>query len=414
MKTATRLFSSLFLLLSLCVIAACGGSNSGGASSDPNAPKTIVLWHNWQGAYLDAKKAIFDEYHKQHPNVTIKLVQQADLVNKATTAVKQKNGPDMIAWADDALGQLAASRVVIPMDQYISADFLKSTYSAPAAQAVTYNGKVYGVPETVEAVTMMYNKKLLKENDVPKTTDELLNFAKEYQAKHPGQFGVVWNTTDAYFDAPWFYGFGGYYVKEDGTVGLTSEGSLKATEYLASFRQYMPKQISYDVASSLFTEGKSAIIINGPWSYSDYKKVGIDVGFAKLPTIGATNTPAKPFVGVKSLWVTSNAKDPALCADIMKFYTNTENQVKMSKQSSEIPANSAAAQDTSVKENPAINGYVAQIENGIPLPNTPYMSALWKPVQDAMTAVWSGKQSPADAMKAAQKAAESGVQNIKG
>lgn len=406
-----RTLTYLLPVVVLCValFASCGTASPTGASQN----ETITIWHGWQGDYLAPKKAIFDAYHKAHPNVTIKLVFQNTVVDKSITAVKANNGPDIIAWVDDSLGKLASSRTVIPLDQYISSSFVNSTYVKAAAQAVTFNGKVYGVPETVEAITMMYNKKLVSASELPKTTDDLLTFEKNFEAKNPGKFGAVWNTEDAYYAAPWFYGYGAYYVKEDGTVGLNTPQAISAAKYIASFRPYLPKQISYDVASSLFTEGKAAIIINGPWSYADYKnKAGIDVGFAPLPTVTASNTPAIPFVGVKSLWVSKNAQDPATCADILKFYTNAENQLAMSKSTSEIPANAKAAQDPSVTGNPTISGYATQAQAGTALPNTPYMSALWDPVAKALTAIWNGSQTPEAAMAAAQTAAEAGVKGI--
>lgn len=411
-----RVITSFLSLAILCamLISACGGSGDTSKSSGPsNQPETITIWHSWQGDYLNAKKAIFDAYHKQHPNITIKLVEQDQLVDKSITALKGGKGPDIIAWTDDSLGQLAASRMVVPMDQYLSSDYINSTFTPAAAKAVTYNGKIYGVPETTEAITIMYNKKLVKDTDMPKTTDDMLNFAKTYQQKNPGKYGIVWPTEDAYFNAPWFYGFGSNYVTEDGTVGVNSAKSLEAAQFISSFRPYMPKQISYDIASSLFTENKAAAIINGPWSYADYAtKAKMDIGFAQLPTIAGSNTPATPFVGVKSLWMTKIAKDPATVADIMKFYTNKDNQLSMIKATSEIPANAAAAADKTVTENVAISAYSAQVKVGVPLPNTPYMSALWKPVQDALTAVWSGSQSVNAAFSAAQKAAEQGVKGM--
>ncbi len=402
-------------LLSTLFLAACGGSSNTGSSGPSNQKETITIWHGWQGTYLDAKKAIFDAYHAAHPNITINLVQQSSVVDKGITAVKANNGPDILAWVDDSLGRLVDSHTVVPMDQYISSDFVNSTYSKAAAQAVSFNGHVYGVPETVEAITLMYNKKLVNASDLPKTTDDMLTFEKNYKAKHASGYGVVWPTYDAYYNAPWFYGYGAYYVKSDGTVGLNSQQANAAATFISSFKPYLPKQIDGTAASSLFTSGKAAAIIDGPWSYADYaQKAGIDVGFATLPVVSEnSNTPASPFVGVKSLWATKNAKDLATVADIMKFYTNKENQVSMIQKTGEIPSNSAAAQDTAVTSNPAIAGYAAQAAVGTPLPNTPYMSALWKPVADALTAIWTGNQTPTAALTAAQNAANKGVQDIK-
>ena len=124
------------------------------------------------------------------------------------------------------------------------------------------------------------------------------------------------------------------------------------------------------------------------------------------------NTPGTPFVGVKSLWVTKNAKDQALDADILKFYTNYQNQLSMIKLTGEIPANVQALQDPSVKGDVSIAGFANQVQYGTPLPNTPYMSALWTPVANALISIWTGAQTPEAALSSAQAAAVKGVQGI--
>jgi arabinogalactan oligomer / maltooligosaccharide transport system substrate-binding protein len=349
------------------------------------------------------------------PNVTIKVVDvTANLVQKSITAVKANNGPDIIAWADDSLGELADSHTVVPMEQYISQSYLTSTYTPAAAQALEFNGHVWGVPETVEAVTIMYNKKLLNASQLPTTTDQMLAFEQRYTKQHPGQYGIVWPTQDPYYNAAWFYGYGAYYVKPDGTVGLNTPQATAAGNYIASFRPYLPKQLDGTTASALFTEGKAAAIIDGPWAYSQYATTAkIDVGFATLPTVAENNsTPGTPFVGVKSLWVTKNSQNQAIDADIMKFYSNYANQVSMIKVTGEVPANLQALQDPTVKALPAIAGFVNEVQYGTPLPNYPDMTALWTPVANALTVIWNGTQTPAAALAEAQAAAVKGVQGV--
>lgn len=409
-----RSYSILFLICMVLALftAACGSSSSSGSS---NQPVTVTIWHGWAGNYLAPKQAIFNAYMKLHPNVTIKLVNVSqNLIQKSITAVRANNGPDIIGWVDDSLGELVDSHTVIPMDQYISQSYVNSTYTQAAAQAVQFNGHVWGVPETVEAVTIMYNKKLINASQLPTTTDQMLAFERSYSQQHPGQYGIVWPTQDPYYNAGWFYGFGAYYVKSDGTVGLNTPQATAAGNFIASFRPYLPKQLDGTTASALFTEGKAAAIIDGPWAYSGYAtKAGIDVGFATLPTVPSNNnTHATPFVGVKSLWVTKNSAHPALDADILKFYTNYQNQLNMIKLTGEIPANQQALQDPSVKNNPAISGFANEVQYGTPLPNTPYMSALWAPVANALATIWTGTQTPAAALADAQKAAVKGVQGI--
>lgn len=259
----------------------------------------------------------------------------------------------------------------------------------------------------------MYNKKLVQASDLPKTSDDMLTFEQKYEAAHPKNYGIVWDVNNAYTAAAFFYGYGASFVTPDGKAHLDTPQALAAMKYISQFRPYIPKQITYDVASSLFTEGKAAAIINGPWSYSDYaNKAGIDVGFETLPIITSSNTPAQPFVGVKTLWVSKNAKDVATCADILKFFTSKEQQINMVKVTGEIPANLSAADDPSVASNAAIAAYAAQAKLGTALPNTPYMSALWDPMAKAMTAVWNGSQTPEAALAGAQDAVTKGIAQI--
>ncbi len=412
-KRITFAAASLLMLATLA-LAACGGSSTGSTGATINYSGTIVIWHNWQGSYLAEKQAIFNAYQTAHPQVTIQLVHQDNAVDKTITAENAGQGPDILAWVDDSLGKLAASGIVVPMDKYISKSYLESTYNKAAAQGLEFDGKVWGVPEAVEAITIMYNKDLVSASDLPKTTDDIVTFNQSYAAAHAGKYGIVWNTTDAYFNAPWFYGYGAQYVDEKGKVSLNNAQGIAAAKFINALRPTLPKNIDYSVADSLFKEGKAAAIVNGPWSYSDYAAAKLNIGFMTLPKVTANNNlPAKPFVGVKSLWATRSATNLPLVADLMKFYTSKTNQIAMAKANGEIPSNLAADNDAAVTSLDTVGGFAAEAKLGTALPNTPYMSALWDPVAKALAAIWSGSQTPEAAMASAQTAAETGIAQLK-
>lgn len=403
------------LALTAMVIAACGGSTSNNNATTLTRSGTITIWHNWEGGYLDAKKAIFDAYTKQYPNVTINLVHKPQLADAVTTAVPAGQGPDIIAWVDDVLGKFVKLEIIKPIDGIdgVDSNFMTANFSKPAIDADTFDGHIYGLPETVEAITMIYNKDLVTEDKLPKTTDDLLSFAKSYPTQHPGMYGVVWNAkNDAYFNAPWVYGFGGYYVHNDGTVGLTTQGTKDGFNYIASFKGLIPAGVDYGVADTLFKTKKAAIIVNGPWSVADYGKAGVNYGLAVLPTTKA-GKPAQPFVGVKTLMVSANAQNPALAVDIMKWFDNKDNEVAQSLANKEIPANKLALADPQVQAIAEVKGFGAQVANGTPLPNTPFMSALWDPVAKALEAVWTGHQSVDAALNDAQAAAQTNISQLK-
>ena len=349
----------------------------------------VVIWHGWQGAYLEEIQKLFADYATKN-NVTIELVRQADITNKAQVAIPSGQGPDLLGWVNDQIGNYAQSEVIVPVDQYgINADYLKQNFSDVAANAVTFDSKVYGVPESMEALTFIYNKALVKESDLPKDTDELLAKAKTFNTANSGKYFFVYAASDnAFFAAPWFQGAGVTMVDAKGATTLNSDAGVAGGKLIQQFSTIMPKEMTYDVANTLFQEGKAGIIMNGPWSIADYQKLKLDIGLATIPVVTSSGKPGKPFVGVKMLAMANKAKQPEAAAAVMKYWGSAEVQVQLAKANKQVPAN-AKAQDE-VKSDPIIAGFIAQAVNGIPSPNTPFMAAMWDPLGKTVAAIWGG------------------------
>lgn len=396
------------------LLAACS-TGGGSASSNVDYSGPLTVWHDWSGAYLTAKQQIVQAYEKLHPNVHITLVNQTD-DTKTVNAVKAGSGPDIVQDPVDHVGTLAAAGVIVPIDQYESTSALTSTYTKTASQSVEFNGHVYGIPEVTEILTIMYDKKLITADQLPKTTDDMFAFEKTYAQQHPGSYGIVWDTNNVYDDAGFFYGYGAVLMDANGNSTISSSAGVAADSYIDQYSSVLPKDINGQTATALFNEGKAAAIIDGPWAYTGYgQAIGSDnLGFATLPTVNSTGTPVEPFVGGKAFMLTKIAKNPALAIDFMKFFTNASNQASMCASTGEIPSNLAAGQDARITSNAAISAFVQQVKaGGVPFPNTPYMGQVWVPLQKALTAVWNGSESPQAALSQAQTTITQGVQQIK-
>ena len=134
------------------VVAACGGSENTNTTTTVNRSGTITVWHGYEGSYLDAKKAIYDQYTKLYPNVTINLVHKVNLTDAVTAAAGAGQGPDIVAWVDDQIGKWVKLEAIKPIDAYANKDYMNAQFSQAAVDAATFEGKTYGIPETVEAI----------------------------------------------------------------------------------------------------------------------------------------------------------------------------------------------------------------------------------------------------------------------
>src|SRR5712692_4546413 len=148
------------LALLAIFVAACGGGSQT-TTTTLNRSGTITIWHGYEGTYLESKKSIYDAYMKQYPNVTINLVHKPNLTDAVTAAAGAGQGPDIVAWVDDQIGKWVKLEAIKPMDSYVNKDYMTSQYTQAAVDAATFEGKIYGMPEAVEAITIIYNKKLI-------------------------------------------------------------------------------------------------------------------------------------------------------------------------------------------------------------------------------------------------------------
>ena len=83
----------------------------------------------------------------------------------------------------------------------------------------------------------------------------------------------------------------------------------------------------------------------------------------------------------------------------------------MAKATGEVPANTTAA--TALGSDPIVKGFNDQAVDGVPLPNTPFMGALWDPAAKAYTALWTGSADPQQIMTDSQKAADAALAKMK-
>jgi len=425
MKKLAALFT-LLVLMSL-ILSACGAATPttapaqptdvpvAAASDTPAAPAEptatpepppdvlgtggtkIVIWHRWEGEYYKAIRNIFAEYATKN-NVQIELLLVQNVADKATLAIPSGQGPDIMAWVNDRVGDSALSGIIQPLTKYgVDEAYLRSNFTDVATDAVVYKGEAYGIPESMEAMTIIYNKALIKEADLPKTTDDLLKMAATYN-KAPDKYLFVYNAKgDVYAASSWFQGMGVQLVKPDGTTDMGNDASLKAAELIKAFSGIMPAECDYGTSDALFKDGKAAMILNGPWAIADYTAKGIDIGLATVPVVSASGKPGAPFVGVKLLMLAANSKNAQAAVDLMKYYGSTDVQATLAKINKQVPANKAA-QDK-VKDDPIIAAFIAQAANGRPMPNSEFIAAMWDPFNKMVEAIWTGAAEPAQAVK---------------
>ena len=413
------------------IISAC--SSGGGASTAPSAAATsapasaaapseaapsagsatLVIWADEKRAA--AIKPLTDAWAKEN-GVTVQVEAVAkDLTTKFKTASQAGNPPDVVVWAHDAVADFVQNAAIDPIQMSDT-----SMFDPLAVKAMTFDGKLYGVPYSVENIALIRNTDLAPE--CPKTMEDLVAAGEdlvkdgkttEIMALQVGQKG------DAYHIYPLFVSGGGSFFGETATgdpdpknVTVDSAESIAAGKKLAALGEKgsgaLKRSIDDKNAIPLFTSGKTPFLISGPWAIADTKKAKINYDICAIPPY-ADGTPSSPFIGVNGFYLASKGKNQALATEFLTTLVPTVDfQTGLYKVDPRRPAVTAAV-DQVKADDPDIPKFALAGKDGTILPAIPAMGQVWSPFGVAEAAIIGGAD-PETALKGAATAIRAGIQ----
>jgi arabinogalactan oligomer/maltooligosaccharide transport system substrate-binding protein len=410
----------LMFVLMLGVLSACGpkrDSSSNAEKQDAKKPAKLVVWEDKdKSGWLKKVAADFEkEYGIKIEYKEVEMAtKQRDQLRLDGPAGK---GPDIVTLPHDQIGQVATEGLIAPINVDKS---VTDRFSQSSIDAETFKGKLYGLPKSSETPVFVYNKALM--SAPPKTMDDLYTFAKSYTKD--GKYGFLALGDNFYFAYGFIGGMGGYvFQNNDGkldptNIGLNNEGAVKGTEYIQKWYSegLFPKGIIGENGGSaldgLFTEGKVASVMNGPWSFDPYTKAGIKIGVAPLPTL-PNGEHVKTFMGVKSWLVSAYSKNQEWATKFIEFITNDENSKYRFEQTAEVPTNKALLNDPVIKNNEGAKAVAEQSQYAVPMPNIPEMAQVWKPMADSLQTVVTGKAQPKAALDSAVNQINANIKSTK-
>ncbi|WP_147680358.1 extracellular solute-binding protein [Actinomyces ruminicola] len=351
----------------------------------------LVIWTDEvkAGALKDVAQKWGDE---QDIKVAVQIVAD-DLQGNFIAANSAGNGPDVVVAAHDWIGNLVQNGTISPITLDTTA---QANYSQVALDAVTYDGQFYGVPYCVETLGLFVNKDLT-DVTAPATIEELVEAGQASGAEVVLSLPVG-ESGDAYHMEPLYTSGGGYLfgTKSDGSldatdVGVGGEGSIAAAEKIGELgaQGVLKKTVTGDNAISMFTEGKAAYLISGPWALGDINTAGINFELSKIPGFEGMGD-ARPFAGVNAFYVAAAGKNKAFAetfvADVAKDSTISEAMYAINP----LPPVQQDLADQLKESDANMVKFMEFAENADPMPAIPEMSAIWGPLGMAEANIVNG------------------------
>ena len=391
-KMKRTLTVTAFIGIAGLVLAGCsaGGSTEGGSD---DSPSQIVVWVDAdRGTVLKDAAAAFTK----ESGVEVKLVQKdfPKIQEEFIAQVPTGKGPDITIAAHDWLGNLVANGVVQPVELGDTA----ADYQPVAITAMSYDGKTYGVPYSIENIALVRNVDLAP--TAPATFDEMVASGTASGTEFP--FLVpVGPEADPYHLYPFQTSFGApvFGTNADGSynAGDLSIGNAGGEAYASWLAQQgaagtLSVNLTADIAKEKFNAGASPYFITGPWNVPDMVTAGLNISVDPIPSAGGQ--PAQPFVGVQGFVVSAKTKNALAATDFLTNYIGSEEvQTALYEIGGRAPALTAAFDAAS--SDPVIAGFGAVGATAVPMPNIPQMGKVWQYWGVTEAAIIEGQGDPA-------------------
>ncbi|MBV9009767.1 MAG: extracellular solute-binding protein [Verrucomicrobia bacterium] len=376
----------------------------------------IRIWHQKIAGERDLFNEEIGEFNAHHPDVVVEALykENEELRNLFVIAAVAGQGPDVVYGPADNIGVMVTTKTILPLEKIFAESFF-ARFSAGGV--IQWQGSRWLVADQIgNHLTLIYNTTLVSRP--PETLDELIAMGR-LLTKHAShdrkieQYGLTWNYREPFFFIPFLTGFGGWVMDKDARPTLDTPEMVRALQFVIDLRdkyQIIPKEGDYDVADMLFKENRTAMIINGPWSWSSYH-VPDRAKVAPLPKNTETGYWCEPMVSAKGYSVNAAAAGRKLPAirELIDFLTSDEVQRKMAAELSTSPVSLAAIDSPEVRQNPTLIASMAQIEHGRAMPIVPQMRAIWEAMRGPYQLLMNGAITPQEAARRMQREAEKNI-----
>lgn len=393
-----RLITLILCLLMLLSLTACGGSTD---SADANK---LVIWHDKEEAVI---AALSDYLAQAAPDLDVQFEKKTSLTDSLKLVGNDPSAaPDLFLFAHDKIGVFAEMGILAPVAPLLE-DGTLDAFLPMTIDAATYKGTLYQLPLYFETLLFMYNRRYMRDEEVPATTEALYSYMENNTGR--GRYGFVEQHSTAYYCAAWIHGFGGSIIDSSAVPFPDEQAVQEALAYHLKFVKLMPGETEYNTVNTLFLEGKADATIGGPWMVPSAREAGIDLGIAPMPTVDETGLALAPYSGVQGLHVLKAAAEKKTDAvkALLRALAKPEIGTSLALASGCAPANSECYEDARVAEDPLVQAMRQTAEIAVPMPNIPEMDVMWTVVSNLLTDVNLSGKDIASSFQAAKAQAES-------
>ena len=315
------------------------GASSAAAQSASSAPSSagasaggpvvqLTMWTGFTGSDGPSYQALVSQFNATHPNihVTMDIQPWASIAQKLPQAWATGTGPDIATPSFDpgSIFNYIQNNQVVPLEGGSGdAQIDPNAFPGSVTKAFTVNSHLYAVPANMATLVLYYNKKLFAKAGIaspPANQADFITDVKKLTGN--GDYGLSLGdhaTIQMWPILQWMNG--GDIIDGNGCAAVQQPPSVQALQTWADLvtkDHISPIGQDGATADTLFSAGKAAMEINGPWAAGTFRKAGIDLGIAQVP-VGSAGPVT--LLSTVPMMIAKSSKHQAEAEQFLAWYT---------------------------------------------------------------------------------------------
>lgn len=391
------------LWTAILLLAGCGGSSD---------PRTVIRFID-QPDNGGGWKQIVAAFEAANPGIRVEFVEGPTATNAretmyATAFMSGDATYDVVYMDVIWVPKFASAGWLLPLDGRLPPD-AREAFLPGDVRAGIYDGKLYRIPMRSDAGMLFYRKDLV--DKPPETFDDLAALCRKHQ-KQPEFMGFVFQgrqyegLTCAFLEILW--GHGGDVIDGEGRVVLDSPEGVRALEWLAgTVRSIAPESVTTyqeEEARAAFQEGRALFMRNWPYAWTKAQQEGSPVR-GKVGIVPMVHVPGASSAATLGGWgfgIAAGTKNPDAAWAFVEFATRAESMRILNRHNGAIPARRALFEDPDMlRSHPHYRDLLRVLMGARPRPVHPKYAQISDAIQVHVSAALVGKETPADAIRAA-------------
>jgi len=419
-SSSRRQFMKVAGAAGLTGLAGC----SGGGSGDGGSGGTVTFWTLFSGGDGEAMKALVDEFNEEHDDIQIERERQPfdQYYDKLFTSMTGGDAPDLAVFHTTEIQRFTDA--LTPLGGMLS-DGSADAYVDSILQETEFGGDRLALPLDTHPNGLYYNKDIFRDAGLdpespPTTFDELKTAADtitaetDKQAFNPDPYNRFFVRQ---FIA-WQNGRGGNFLNDDNTEAAFGGSDGVA---LAEFYHNITNEWNWDQADSTddrgtkaFRSGDLAMTINGTWFFGVLQEQDYDWGMTK-PFVAPGQSQEMTWANSHTLGVPNSSSNQEAAVEAAEWLT--QNSTIWGTDAGHLPAAQGILEGDELQSatvwDKTLSTFSEMAQDGqlAYMPSTENNEAYKRPVNQAISQIYSGQLDPEEGIK---QAAADVTKNLQG